>query len=476
MNGHGNSQFASLNVTSKDLLLFVVLAGFSVGLSVLTLEVGLAGGAALFMALLSIFVLGFSLAKPIVGFYILYIVTFFLFYVERLVTLPMPIGIFVDILVWLVFISVLLKSRFTQDLPTSHDVPAFRNFIGYIIIITVAHDFLQIFHPNPYVGMDRVITTFRESIYLIIVFVITYRIFNTSRLAVNYVVFLLALLVIVAIYGLFQEFFGLRDFEWSWLRADPRRFELYYIWGRIRKWSILSDPSAFGMIMAFGGIVSFVLAIGHKGGWLRICMILLTMLFWIAMSFSGTRTAYGMVPLGIAMYFFLTIDNVRTLAVSLVTTFMFLVLMFGPFYGPTMHRVRSTFNKDDPSMSFRDDKRKALQRYVFSHPVGTGLGTANSVAKRLTVTGDTDNGYLRTAIDKGFLGLILQLVLYAGVMIVGVRKFYQLEGTDKVICAAFVAGFFALSFANFYQDVADQKPLNLILASMFALILRFKIT
>ncbi len=473
MNGHGNNQFTILNTSGKDLAVFGFLVAFSVGLSVLTSEVGLVGGAALFVGFLSLFAVGFSLAKPMLGFYILYLFTFFLFYIERLVTLPMPIGIFVDVLIWLVFIAILIQNRMAR-VRMPQEVSPFKTFVGYLIIITVAHDTLQLLNMHDYVGMDRVIATYRESIYLILVFFITYKLFDTRKLAQHYVYLLLALMLVVAAYGLFQEYAGLRDFEWSWLRADPRRFELYYIWGRVRKWSILSDPSAFGMLMAFGGIVAFALAIGHKGTWFRIGMFFLAVLFLVSMSYSGTRTASGMVPLGIAMYFFLTLNNVKTLIVSLVTTLVFLVLMFGPFYGPTMHRVRSTFSKDDPSMNFRDAKRKALQAYVYSHPQGTGLGAANSIAKRLTVTGDTDNGYLRTAIDKGLLGLLLQLGLYAGAMVTGVRAFYQLDGIDRVMCGALLSGFFALSFANFYQDVADQKPLNLILASIFALILRFR--
>lgn len=474
MNGHGNNQFTFLTPRSGDVWLFAFLAAFSVGISILTSEAGLVVGAVLFLAFVSVFLVAFSLTKPIIGFYVLYIFTFVLFYIERLVTLPVPIGIFVDVLAWLVYIAVILRNKFTPTaLRTSDETSAFNSFMGYMIIFTVALDFLQLFNVHGYVGFDRVLATFRESIYLILLFFVTYKIFNTSKLALNYLYMLMALMTVVAVYGLFQEFAGLRDFEWTWLRADPRRWELYYIWGRIRKWSILSDPSAYGMLMAFGGIVAFALAIGHKATRFRLGMLFLSILFLLAMSYSGTRTAYGMVPLGVAMYFFLTIYNPKTLAVSLVTALVFIVLIFGPFYGPTMHRIRSTFNKDDPSMAFRDAKRKALQNYVFSKPQGTGLGAANSVAKRLTVTGDTDNGYLRTAIDKGILGLVLQLALYAGVMITGTVTFYRLEGVDRVVCGALLSGFFALSFANFYQDVADQKPLNLILASIFALILRY---
>ena len=476
MGGHGDQEFLVSNTKSRDFLIFVILAIFSIALSVTTSQMGIIGGVALFAFLLSIFIVGFTLIKPIVGYYVLYIYTFFMFYIENLVTLPVPVGVFVDVLLWLVFISVLLTRRSSNLNKLTSDDSLSSSFIWYVIIFTVLHDFAQIFNPLSPFGINHTLLEFRESIYLILVFFITYRIFDTRKLVYNYTSVLLLLSLIVALYGLFQEFFGLREFEWAWLRSDPRRFELYYIWGSVRKWSVLSDPSVFGMLMAFSGIVCFVIAIGYGKLWFKVGMFILAIVFLLAMSFSGTRTAYGMVPLGIVMYFFVTLNNIKTLIISLVTTFLFLVIIFGPFYGPTLNRIRSTFNRNDPSMSFRDYKRDILQDYVFSHPLGTGLGSANNVAKRLTVTADTDNGYLRTAVDKGFLGLILQLCLYATVMIVGIRKFYLLDEKDKVLCAAFLSGLFALTFANFYQDVADQKPLNLILASIFALILRFRKT
>jgi len=116
-----------------------------------------------------------------------------------------------------------------------------------------------------------------------------------------------------------------------------------------------------------------------------------------------------------------------------------------------------------------------LQAHILRNPFGTGLGTANGVAKRLTVTADTDSGYLRTAVDKGILGLILQLGLYCSVMIIGVRAYYRCRDIQiKSIYAAYLSGFFALTFANFYQDVSDQKPLSILLIAVFAVMLRLE--
>lgn len=467
------SSLPSASQKSKTLLLFVSLCALAVTIAVLTAESGIIGGLVAFAVVVLLMTLGFTMVKPIVGFYMLYFYTFFMFLIGNLLRLEIPVSALVDVLIILTLVAIMINTHFGAT-KVQEESP-FSSWIGYIIIASVSCDFLQVFNPTTHLPIDVNLTSFRESLYLIAVFYITYKIFSTSKLIQNYSQMLLLMSLSVAVYGIFQEVFGLRDFEWEWLRSDPRRFELYYQWGAIRKWSFLSDPSVYGMLMAFCGIVCFVFAIAHNGGMkFRVITFGLALVFFVAMSFSGTRTAYGMVPLGIGLFFFLTLNNVRVQLVSIVTALGIIVLLVGPFYGPTLNRIRSTFNRDDPSMSFRDQKRQVLQQYIFQNPLGTGLNTANGVARRLTVTADTDNGYLRAAIDKGLQGLFLQLGLFAAAMVTGVRRFYSLGGIDKALCGAYLSGLFALSFAHFYQDVTDQKPLNLILASIYAIIVTFK--
>ena len=207
----------------------------------------------------------------------------------------------------------------------------------------------------------------------------------------------------------------------------------------------------------------------------RLLAIASALIMMVAMSFSGTRTAYGVVPLGIMFYFLMTINSPRMIVAGIVCAFIALGLYFGPFYGPTMNRIRSTFNSEDASMSFRDVKRFRLQEHVMSHPVGSGLGRANAIAEQLTVTADTDNGFLRTAVDKGIPGLAIQFALYFTVMFVGIRGFFEARDEKiKSLYAAFLAGLFGMVIANFYQDVVDQKPLNVLIISVFAIILRME--
>ncbi|MEO7988383.1 MAG: hypothetical protein ABI663_02520 [Chryseolinea sp.] len=410
------------------------------------------------------------------GFYVLLVYSHFMFLIGSFVTLPIPLGTIIDAILVLILLAVLVHRKYQSTTPIKKEHP-FKNVVGTFVIISVVFDLIQVLNPISPLSIGITLLELRESLYLILIFFISFKIFDSYKAIVNYTLIWVFLSLLVAGYGLFQEFAGLRDFEWQFLRSDPRRFELYFIWGRVRKWSFLSDPSVFGMQMAFCGIFCFIIALGKFPARVRLISLVVAVISMMSMSYSGTRTAVGMVPLGIALYFLMTLNNPKMLVAAILTGLIFLAVIFGPFYGSTANRIRSTFNKDDPSMSLRDGKRDILQGHIMHNPLGSGLGTANGVAKRLTVTADTDSGYLRTAVDKGIPGLIIQLGLYCSVMIIGIRAYYRSRNSRiKSLYAAYLSAFFAITFANFYQDASDQKPLNILMIAVFSIMLRLEKT
>jgi putative inorganic carbon (hco3(-)) transporter len=460
---------------NTDLKLFLVLALTSILISIATAAYGIMAGVSILAGLLSVVAVGLILSHFQFGLYILIIYAHFMFLISSLI--PVPVGTLVDSIILLSLLALLIKNKFTTSnlLPATSDKSYFKDWVGLIMILIFCYDLIQLFNPKSHISFSQTILQIREPFYLLSVSYLAYTVINDKKGLKFFTGFIIAMCLLVAFYGIFQEFAGLRESEWRMLRSDPRKFELYVIWGRVRKWSFLSDPSVYGMQMAFCGILTFILCLGKMRVWKKLAFLAISITCLLAMSYSGTRTAVGMVPLGIAMYFFMTINNVKTVIASIFVTILFMVIIFGPFYGGTANRIRSTFNKSDPSLSFRDMKRRVLQNYVFSNPLGSGLGTANGIAKRLTITADTDNGYLRTLVDKGFPGLFLQLLLYALVMIFGINYYYATEDPElKNIVGAYLAGIFALTFANFYQDVADQKPLNLIMVAAFGLLTKIR--
>ncbi len=460
----------------KQFSVFLFLLVVSLLIAYTTGVYGIKIGAGIVILIVSLVAVVYIFYRYTFGFYVLLIYSHFMFAIGMFVTLPIPMGTIIDAILVLILIAILIHKKFQSNssLPTEHP---FKNVVGVLIVISFIYDVIQVLNPVSTLGLGATLMALRESMYLILIYFISFKILNSYKSIVQYSLIWVFLSLLVAGYGLVQEFSGLRDFEWEFLRSDPRRFELYYIWGRIRKWSFLSDPSVFGMQMSFCGIFCFIVALGKFPAKVRLAGLVIAMISFLSMSYSGTRTAVGMVPLGIALYFLMTLNSPKMQVIAILTTLVFLALIFGPFYGSTATRIRSTFNKDDPSMSFRDVKRHVLQGHVMQYPLGSGLGTANSIAKRLTVTADTDSGYLRTAVGKGIPGLLIQLTLYCSVMIIGIRAFYKTKNPQiKSFYAAYICAFFALTFANFYQDASDQKPLSILMIASFSIILRLQKT
>lgn len=205
---------------------------------------------------------------------------------------------------------------------------------------------------------------------------------------------------------------------------------------------------------------------------------LLTIVLLVAMSYSGTRTAMALVIAGIAFYILIMLHNRRILIASAGMVLVGAVLLFGPFYGSTMSRLRSTFKaSEDPSMAVRDYKRQMFQEYIKSNPIGGGLNTVGHSGARyspghpLAGEWDPDSGYLFTALESGWVGLIIVMGVFFIVMLTGINRFFSIrDPVLKVYTLAYIVPFFALSVAHFAQDAMFTKPMNVIVFATYALV------
>jgi O-antigen ligase len=314
----------------------------------------------------------------------------------------------------------------------------------------------------------------------ILLYVACYQMFRNVKEVKKFTVFWLVIALIVALYGCFQEWVGLTDFEMNWITSNPDRYKLYYIWGNMRKFSFLSDPSSFGLFMAMGGLACIVLAMGPFKAGLRLFLLACAMIMLVSMSYSGTRTAIAMVAVGIVFYIILTLRNKKTMVATAVFVFFGAIVFFGPFYGGTINRIRSTFNpSEDASMEVRDKKRIRLQEYVRSHPIGGGLfttgvnGVRYSQGHELAQGWDADSGYLLIGLELGSIGLVLFLIFFSLVMIKGINNYFSInDPLLKTLNLSYLVPLMALSVAHFTQDAMFTKPMNLVVIAAYAVIIR----
>jgi len=463
-----------LNRTNKVALVivFILLLLFSVGIAYLIVTKGVIAGPLALVALSGIFLIGVILKDYKVGFYFLFGMGMFMFYFDRIIHIPIPLGIVYDALAGLVFVALFIHNK------DKRDWTLFKNPVTIAFIVITVYQLLQFFNPNA-VSHVAWLVTLRNNVSFLL-YAVCFQLFSSVKDVTRFTTTWLVMAGIVAFYGVYQEYVGLTDFEWAWMNAAPERLDLYLIWGKLRKFSMLSDPSSFGLFMAFSCLACLVLAMGPFKGSYRLGFAFLAFVMFISMSYSGTRTAMAMVAVGIAFYIVMTLRSRKTIIAAIGLVFIGAAVLMGPFYGGTINRIRSTFNpNDDASMAVRDNKRVRLQEYVLTHPIGGGLATTGrngvtySPGHYLAGGWDPDSGYLLTALEMGWIGLIIFQVFFFIVMLRGIKNYFALKDPLlKTLTLTYIVPFLALSVAHFTQDALFQKPLNLIVIVTYALVIK----
>jgi putative inorganic carbon (hco3(-)) transporter len=442
----------------QSVVVVVLLAVASIGITWLIANKGILAGPITILALGGLFLIGSILYNYRVGFYALFTMGMFMFYIDRVYHVPVPLGVVYDGLAAFVFVCVFINNKERKDWTL------FKNPVTIAFVVITAYQLLQFFNPNAVSHMGWFVTLRNNVSFLI--YVVCFQLINSLNNLKRFTFVWLGLSSIVALYGLYQEYVGLTDFEWRWIYATPDRFQLYMIWGKMRKFSMLSDPSAFGLYMAVTCLACTVLAMGPFKTSYRILLGILAFAMFMSMSYSGTRTAMAMVAVGFAFFVCMTLQNKKTIMAAAALVFVLVVVLVGPFYSGTVNRLRSTFNpSDDPSMAVRDHKRLRLQEYVLKHPIGGGLATTGSNGKKysaghyLAGGWDPDSGYLLTALEMGWIGLIIFLVFFFIVVYRGIQNYFSMDDPLlKTLNLTYIVPFFALTVAHFTQDALFQNP------------------
>lgn len=406
------------------------------------------------------------------GIYLMFILTIFMSYINRMMGTQIPFGIFYDLIAGFAFLVMLFSKQ------EGKAWSVVKSPIAYIYAVIVMYQLLQVFNPNA-ISFTGWLVAFRANTAFLLFFVFIH-LFSSLEEIKKFTILWVVLATIVGIYGIWQEVVGLTQREINWIYSSPSRTQLYLIWGHMRKFSLLSDPSAFGLFMAFSGLSTFVLMLGSFPTLYRILFGALTAIIFTSMSFSGTRTATAMVAIGIAFYVLITLKSRKTFLVLIFGGIGVAALLFGPFYSGTVQRLRSTFDVGggDASMNVRDKKRVRLQAYVQTHPFGGGLNTTGtngvkySPGHYLAQGWDADSGYLLTALESGWIGLIITMGFFFAVILKGINNHFALDDPMlKTVNLAYVVPFVALSIGHFTQDAMFQKPANLVIIATYAIVL-----
>lgn len=388
-----------------------------------------------------------------------------------------PVGVVSNVLVIATFLGLFNPKYNIRN--------SFREFIqapvARVFLIILAYFLIELFNPLAH-SFEGWYGGFRGVMMTALLFFVSFVVFSDYQRIRRFLIVLFVLILTVGAYGCFQQWHGLFDFESNWASEDPIRFSLIYIAGDFRKFSTMSDPAGFAIDMSSCAVFFVIILTGKWKRWKKLGLLLGCTVLLLGMLYSGTRTANAMFLGGLVMFILLTINRRSTMVFTVFAVIAFLVLMFGPFASnPTVNRFRSTFSGDkDESYNVRKTNRKYIQPYMWTHPIGGGLGTTGTYGAQINpghfLAGfPTDSGYMRKVLEVGWIGFSLVMLLYYLILRAAIRGYFECKSDKAKLIYAAAAGYM-LSFyvAEFAQDAIGQITDIVVYYPMIAIILRLK--
>ena len=352
----------------------------------------------------------------------------------------------------------------------------FKNSIGIVLLIWLAYNLMELVNPFALSVMAWFYAV-RGIILMILLFFIAYSTIRTKKQIYTVYGVLLGFGFIGALYGLKQQYLGPFDYEVAWLQESEIRMQFFYAWGRLRIFSIFSDPKDFGLFMAFIAVMALVLAFNKKLNEIKKAILLLIFVLsaW-AMIFSGIRTSTVLILIGIAI--FIVIDLRKKMVVfSVFLGGVMLVLVFFSNRIDALYIMSTAFKgKEDASFNVRLENQKFVRKYVLQAPIGYGIGTTGEWGSQFS-SGHVLNGFppdsefVRIGVENGWLGMLYWSFLLGYIFMTGVKTFFRLQdGELKNILLASLVVYMMFVISMYPQESLRTYTLITFFAILVAII------
>lgn len=413
---------------------------------------------------------------PMFGFLFSFVISLFIVLPERLLNGgTIPTGLIPEFFSYLTLIGVITNHKYRKE--AQH---GFWNAgITIALLVFLSYYFIELV--NPAMGNKLGwFNAFRKQFSYFVFFYLAYCLLNSRKAIRFFTNFWIIVSSFEALYACKQQWFGFFDFEYTWLIADEKRYNLFVNWGFARKFGLLSDPASAGILFSATAMFILVLALRERRTGVRMLYYLLTIINLLASTYTGTRTATVMIVGGVLFYCIVTLYERRTLFFTAFFAAALTFILVAPIYNNVVFtRVRSAFEgSKDPSALVRDLNRKAVQPYVYMHPIGGGIFTCGNIGELYNPghylnNFPPDSGYMAVMMEMGFIGLIMLLVSYYIILRTGIRYFYRVK--DPYIKTLYVANLvyiFTLFVAMYSQQAIGQYPSVFYYLSALALLLK----
>jgi putative inorganic carbon (hco3(-)) transporter len=453
-----------LNSPAGYILLFLFSAALALGVGFFGFKFGLVA----LVAMVAIPATYALVVYPRIGITLYILLAWFLLYIMK-IGVDFPMGTVMDALEVLFFLGLFIQQRQKKDWSM------FKGPVTNMILIWIVYNLAEVANPAAESRMAWLFAVRSFALIMVMYFVFLYNIKT-----IEFVRFLLklwlGLALFAALYAWKQQFIGFTGFEEAYLHSDPRIADLLFIGGMWRKFSIFSDPVVFSYTMVFSSLLCIGMLTGPVSRRRKLILLLLIFAYTTAMLFSGTRGAYVLMPAAMLLYMILKF-NTRILFIGLAGAVLLVALILVPTSNGALYRFQSAFKpSEDESYNVRKQNQKMIQPYIQTHPIGGGLGSTQVFGSRFAPNSflahfPPDSGYVRVAVELGWVGLFLMCALMFVVLRAAINNYYIIRDPEiKSYSFAMVLILFAFHIGNFPQEALVQFPSNVNFYLVIALV------
>ena len=381
---------------------------------------------------------------------------------------PFPLGTLMDAMLAMFILGFFIQQK------QKPNWQVFNNSITKWIIVWILYNILQFGNPAAESRLAWVYTIRSLAFVAMMYFIFTYNI-NDKKFIRLIIKWWLGFMVIAALYAAKQEFIGFTDFEESYNNSEGVPL-LLFIAGHWRKYSVFSDPVTFAYNMAIASLLCIALLTGPFKTYKKALLIIVIATLLFNMLFSGTRGAFPLVPAGLLLYAILRFSK-KILLFAIIGAVFFVGLIVMPTSNQNILRFQSAFApNNDPSYIVRKINQARIKPYIWSHPMGGGLGSVGEWGKKFSPGSflsnfPPDSGYVRTTVELGWIGLFIFCCMIFTILKTGIDNYYAIKDPElKAYSLGMVIMIFVWNIANFPQEALVQYPSNVIFYLTVALI------
>ncbi len=453
-----------LNSTAGYIILILFFSLIAAGMA----KFGLLFGVFILLIFIAVPIVYTIVAYPKIGIVLFLTMTYLIFLFLRL-GVNFPLGTLMDGIEALFLINLLWEQK------KHPNWGLFKGPISKMIIVWIIYNLAEVANPSTEARIAWVYTVRSVAIVMVMYFIFLQNIDTEKYIKIIFKLWL-GLAFIGAIYGLKQEFLGFFPFEDAYLHSDPNIANLLFIGGTWRKFSIFNDPVIFAYTMVVTSCLCIGLMTGPISKKKKWILRFLMFTYIDSMLYSGTRGAFVLIPAAMLIYCILKFN--KTILIMLVVSAIgFVVLINMPTSNNTLYRFQTAFKpNNDLSYLVRKNNQKRIQPYILSHPLGGGLGSTGEWGLRFAPNSylahfPPDSGYVRVAVECGWLGLIILCTLMFTILKTGINNYYAIKDpTLKSYSLAMLLIVFAFHIGNFPQEALVQFPSNVFFYLVAALI------